>query len=126
MITILSTLDTPSDLLQIYPQPNNTFRIKIKNKCLQLTSIDLYLYVFDLSIINQIHDKELDQLDPHKYDSLKVNRSYVTYSLAHSSNFNLNSRFKFAIAFTAEAGAIDLALHPKVFNCKFVVIYIKT
>lgn len=111
--------DSPSDLFQIYPQLNQTFKIKVKNKCLQLTSFEIYLFVFDLSIIDQIQMKEVDQLDPTKLNSIRINRPVMNIGPTDLSNFKINSKFKFALVFYDHAGVADLALHPKAFHCKF-------
>lgn len=115
-------IDSPSDLFQIYPQLNNTFKVKIKNKCLQVPLIDPYLFAFDVSIVNQIYSKEVDQLDQSKLNFMKINRSLIMFGQSELYHFNLNSKFKFAIFFIGETGVVDIALHPRVFNCNWPVM----
>lgn len=112
-----STVDSPSDLLQVHPHLNRTFQIKVKNKCLQLTSLQIYLYAFDQSIVSQIFVKELDKLDPNKWNSIPINRPVMTIGVTELNNFKISSKFRFAIVFFNHAGVADIALHPRVFHC---------
>lgn len=104
----------------MYPQLNTTFKIKIKNKCLQLTSLEIYLYAFDLSIIDQIFIKEVDQLDPNKLNSIRINRPTMLIGQSELNNFRPpNARFKLGIVFFDHTGMVTIALHPKVFHCNY-------
>ncbi|KAH9517852.1 hypothetical protein DERF_008475 [Dermatophagoides farinae] len=108
--------DSPADLFQVFPQINGTFKIKIKNKCLQLPELEIYLYVFDLSIVDQIFIKEIDQLDVTKVNSIKINRPTMLFGHTELTNFHPpNARFKFGIVFFDHTGVVNIALHPKVF-----------
>ena len=111
--------DSPADLFQVFPQLNNTFKIKIKNKCLQLPELEIYLYIFDLSIVDQIFAKEIDQLDSTKVNSIKINRPTMIFGRQELTNFQQPlARFKFGIVFFDHTGVVHKALHPKVFYCK--------
>ncbi|XP_027203269.2 receptor-type tyrosine-protein phosphatase epsilon-like [Dermatophagoides pteronyssinus] len=108
--------DSPADLFQVFPQLNNTFKIKIKNKCLQLPELEIYLYIFDLSIVDQIFAKEIDQLDSTKVNSIKINRPTMIFGRQELTNFQQPlARFKFGIVFFDHTGVVHKALHPKVF-----------
>ncbi|OTF81922.1 hypothetical protein BLA29_008306 [Euroglyphus maynei] len=97
--------DSPADLFQVFPQMNGTFKIKIKNKCLQLPELEIYLYIFI---------KEIDQLDPTKVNSIKINRPTMLFGQTELTNFHPpNARFKFGIVFFDHTGVVNYALHPK-------------
>lgn len=115
---IFSFTDTPENLFNIQSSINNTFLLVISEKCLKLSPIiELYLYAFDESIVNEVLKKEIDKLDHRKFNYFRINRLRRWFGPDEMHNFNIQSKFKFAIAFFDHAGLVDIALQDQLRTC---------
>lgn len=116
---IFSLTDSPETLFNIQSSINNTFLLVITtDKCLKLSpTIELYLFAFDESIVNEVGVKEIDKLDNRKYNSFRINRQRRWFGPDEMHNFNIQSKFKFAIIFVYPTGVVDIALQNQLRTC---------
>lgn len=97
----------------------NSFKLTITAaECLRLPStIELYLAAFDTSIVSEVHQKEIDQLDQRKLNMVRIIRKTRRIARDELYNFNSNSKFKFAIVFIDQTGVVDIAMQDEERTC---------
>ena len=113
----MQTTESAEDLFRIDRLMNSTFRLTIKEQCLQLPSLELYLVAFDVSIGEQVGIKEIDQLDQSKLNMIRINRQMRKFGRNELSNFKQDSKFKLAVVFFDHTGVVDLVVQQKEFSC---------